>query len=609
MDHAMPPESRPGGGAAPAVESADPVQLQAELRRLRAENRTLVRLNRLQGRFVAMASHEFKTPLTSITAYTDALLANADDVRFERAPQFLAVIRDEAARLLRMVNRILDFSRMEYGSRLLDRRPTDLAELAAGTLRTLEAAAAGKRQRLSLTAPTDLPLAEVDADLVRQVVVNLVGNAVKYTPPGSRIDVSVIEAAAFVTVEVADDGPGIPAPEMQRIFREFYRAEGTTGSENGTGLGLSIVRHIVSLHGGHVAVRRRTGGGSVFAFSLPKEVLTPADDAAAPAGHPGVLRAVVRLLAEQADSRAAILLLPADDRSLEPAAWSGLARDARLPARVPRPGSGTDAGAFTATLGLAAAADPGWHVLPLAGGERGWIVLGRRLDGGSYDPLVRAQLTVLGRIAAQALRAGAEDPGRTVEALRVLLQIRRRGIPTATPRALDLATVLARHLGLGEDDVLRLQEAAALHDAGMARVDDEILHGQGDLDWDARDEVDQHVQQGLDLLAPLLPDAGTVAVIRHHHERFDGAGHPDGLAGAAIPAGSRILAVVDAWHSLTRERPYRRGLEPAAAMAEIERCAGSQFDPAVTAALAALVQQQPNAPEPSGAGSGGAPGA
>ncbi len=606
MDSVFPAQNRRAGGLAATPdlpEAQDTAALQAEVRRLRAENATLVRLNRLQGRFVAMASHEFKTPLTSITAYTDAMLAHADDPAFDRGPQFLAVVREEAARLLRMVNRILDFSRMEYGSRLLDRRPTDLAELTATTLRTLEASAVAKRQRLTLTAAPDLPPAEIDADLVRQVIVNLVGNAIKYTPAGGRIEVSVAEAAAFVSVEVADDGPGVPAEELRRIFREFYRAEGAVAGETGTGLGLSIVQHIVSLHGGHVSVRRRERAGTVFAFAVPKEVTTPADESAHPLGHPGVMRALVRLLVEHADSRAAVLLLPAAGGALQPAAWTGLPPALRLPELVQLPPG--DGPGLPEALGLTAA----WLAAPLGDGSRGWLVLGRRCGAGGYDARDRAQIEVLGRIGAQALKGGADDPGRTVEALRLLLHIRRRGIPTATPEALELAAALAAGLDLGPAEARRLQDAAALHDAGMARVDDEILHGEGDLDWDARDEIDRHVQLGLDLLAPLLADAATADLIRHHHERFDGGGHPDGLAGVAIPLGARALAVLDAWCSLTRERPYRNGLAPRAALAEIERCVGSQFDPAVFAAFAAVVAAGPAQPEPSGAGSGTAPGA
>ncbi len=573
----------PGPPAAP--------DLQAEVRRLRAENATLVRLNRLQGRFVAMASHEFKTPLTSITAYTDALLAHADDPDFDRGPQFLAVIRDESARLLRMVNRILDFSRMEYGSRLLERQPVNLAEHARQMLQALEAQAAGRHPSLALVAEPGRLVAEVDADLVRQVVVNLVGNAVKYTPAGGRIEVTVAEAAAYVTVAVADTGPGIPEGDLRRIFRAFYRAEATTAGETGTGLGLSIVRHIVSLHGGHVDVATRPGGGSVFTFGLPKLVGTTADSAPAPVAHPDVLRALVLALADHAASRTVVLLLTASGGALRPAAWTGIEDEQRMVQLVPAPRSDEpgDGAALAADLGLGPVGMGPWLMAPLGDGRAGWILVGRRVGGRAYAPRDLAQAGVLGRIAAQALRGGADDPGRTVEALRLLLQMRRGGIPTATPETQDLVAALAAALGMDGADTARLQDAAALHDAGMARVDDEILNGESDLDWDARDEVDRHVQLGLDLLAPLLGDPATAAIIRHHHERWDGGGHPDGLAGGAIPLGARALAVIDAWASLTSDRPYRSGLDGGAALREITACAGSQFDPAVVAALAPLV--------------------
>ncbi len=564
-------------------------ELQVELARLRAENGTLVRLTRLQDRFVAMASHEFKTPLTSITSYTEALLAHAHDPHFDRGPQFLGVIRDEAARLLRMVNRILDFSRMEYGSRLLARREVNLAELADETRRTLQATADAKGLTVDLAAPAGLMQAEVDDDLVRQVLVNLLGNAVKFTPRGGAIAVTVTEEPAHVAVSVSDSGPGIPPDEICRIFRAFYRADATGGDQPGTGLGLSIVRHIVNLHGGYVDVRSEAGEGSVFTFGVPKLVHTTADDAPVPVAHPSVLRALTLLLADQAGARAAVLLLAADGGALRPAAWTGIRSEVRLAELVPAPRGDAVADGTTLAADLNLGHDPGgaWYALPVSGG-RGWVLLGRRA-GAPWTNLDGTPGAVLGRIAAQALRGGADDPGRTVEALRVLLQIKRGGIPTATAEALQMTTDLARTLGLSEADTARLQDAAALHDAGMARVDDEILRGEGDLDWDARDEVDRHVQLGLDLLAPLLGDPATAEIIRHHHERFDGSGHPDNLAGPAIPLGSRILAVVDAWCSLTMERPYRGGLAPVSARREIERCTGTQFDPAVVRAFGKVV--------------------
>jgi HD-GYP domain-containing protein (c-di-GMP phosphodiesterase class II) len=133
----------------------------------------------------------------------------------------------------------------------------------------------------------------------------------------------------------------------------------------------------------------------------------------------------------------------------------------------------------------------------------------------------------------------------------------------------------------------------------MARVEDEIVLGAAPLSWDERDEVDRHVEQGCELVTPLLRDPAVRGIIRHHHERVDGTGHPDGLAGDRIPLGARILAVADAWYSLTKDRPFRSGLEPSAAMAEIRAHAGTQFDPRVVETFAALMATADGAPQPS----------
>ena len=129
---------------------------------------------------------------------------------------------------------------------------------------------------------------------------------------------------------------------------------------------------------------------------------------------------------------------------------------------------------------------------------------------------------------------------------------------------------------------------------------------RGDLRPEEQEEIDRHVELGLDLLAPLLDEPRTAAMIRHHHERWDGQGHPDGLAGCDIPAGARVLAVVDAWFALTRGRPYRPGRDARTALAEIRRCSGTQFDPEAVDRLEDLVvdlgeatpQTTPAAPAP-----------
>ena len=241
---------------------AEAAALRARLKHAATENRALSRINQLQGRFVAMASHEFKTPLTSISAYADVLKGQITDEVFPHANEFLDVIRTEAARLLRMINRILDFSRLEFGSNLLELQLLDLEPLVRETIRSLKPAMQDKHLEAEVNAPHRLPKVEIDADLIRQVLVNLVGNAVKYTPERGRITVRLAEEESTVSVKVIDDGPGIAPEDMRRIFREFYRARGVVDSQDGTGLGLSIARHIVHLHGGQIPRWRRAPAGA-----------------------------------------------------------------------------------------------------------------------------------------------------------------------------------------------------------------------------------------------------------------------------------------------------------------------------------------------------------
>jgi signal transduction histidine kinase len=613
--------------------------LDVGLRQLTTEKQALTRLNRLQGRFVGMASHEFKTPLTSITAYADALLGQVDDRQLPHATEFLGVIRTEAGRLLRMVNRILDFSRMEYGVRLLGGTPHDLAPLVEETILTLRPAIATKQLKCVLECGEDVPRASVDADLIRQVLINLIGNAVKFTPEGGGIIVNLAEAESTVEVRIADTGPGIPQHDIHRIFREFYRSRETASHQEGTGLGLTIVRHIINLHGGHVEARQRLGGGSVFTFRVPKEVhrlgplpaayLQKVDEEDARR----LIAMVLQLIAEMAGAKSIALLLRSVDEGLRPVAGLGLKEiESSAPLEIEHSECQRMLNSPSAHLAKDFPnLDWSWHSQDGPDGEAtmlvtleteekvlGCLVVERPAKNRTFGAGELEQLEVLSRVAAYSLKvlesdapeaaalSGSALVTKTIEAVRTLLQIRRVGVPTAAVDALHLLGSLAREMKLPESEIRDIQYAAALHDAGMARVEDEILLGETELSFDERDEVDRHVEQGVDLMSPLLPGPLVAQVIRHHHERFDGSGYPDGLKGTQIPMGARLLAVIDAWFSLTQGRPFRTGLPREEALQEIQDNADSQFDGDVVSAFERILQginvrrTSPSNPDPLG---------
>ncbi len=587
--------------------------LNARLRMADDENRALTRLNRLQGRFVAMASHEFKAPLTSITAYTDVLGGQLKDADFSHAEEFLGVIRNESGRLLRMVNRILDFTRMGHGSHLLALKPVDLEPLVKDTVRSLDPEITRKELVVTVDAPVGLPRAEVDPDLIRQVLMNLIHNAVKFTPNQGQILITMREKESAVAVSVLDNGPGIPPENLRRIFREFYRAEGGTSVEEGTGLGLTIARHIVNLHGGHIEVARRPGGGSDFCFLVPKETgsMVSLSDVLGKSIEPEqgarLVENLLFLLAEMTGSRTVAMLLRNGQGALVPVGAIGLDVDAAKPLPLIENERWTrflDQGEAVTNPG-SLVRDLGWcpnkgttennrMYAPLGAGDDalGCVILGRRSGLESYDQADLTQLSVLSEIVKTALNDLKGGFARSTATVRLLLQIRRHGVPTVTPQSLVLAGKLGQRLGLNKREVKRLQLAAVLHDAGMAQVEEEIVFGESELSLDERDEVNRHVEQVVDLLGPLLPDSAHEQIIRHHHERYDGTGYPDGLSGLDIPLGSRLMAVIDTWFSLTSPRPFRNGLSPAEAHAEILAHAGTQFDGDIVAEFTQILHDE-----------------
>jgi two-component system phosphate regulon sensor histidine kinase PhoR len=219
--------------------------------------------------FVANVSHEFKTPLTAIQGFAETLLASAaDDPRHNR--RFLEIIRNHAARLARLTDELLKLARIEAGKLELDFRPVGLPELIEGCVETVSWKANSKQLSLQVEVPPEMPMVLGDASLLREVLQNLLDNAVQYTPAGGQIQVSATTDAREAVVAVTDTGIGIPLLDQERIFERFYRVDAARSREaGGTGLGLSIAKHIIDAHGGRLWVESEVGRGSKFSFSVP----------------------------------------------------------------------------------------------------------------------------------------------------------------------------------------------------------------------------------------------------------------------------------------------------------------------------------------------------
>jgi two-component system phosphate regulon sensor histidine kinase PhoR len=228
----------------------------------------LKRAESVRRDFVANASHELRTPLTSIRGFAETLLDGAlGDPRM--APRFLGNILENSKRLERLVDDLLELSRAESPESAVELAEVDVARVALLVLQGLESRTAEKKIDVSLEAPSEVVLALADARALDQVLLNLVDNAVKYTPSGGRVWVRVERREGEVLIEVADDGPGIPRAHLDRIFERFYRVDkGRSREAGGTGLGLSIVRHFVQRMKGRVAVESTVGEGTTFRVVL-----------------------------------------------------------------------------------------------------------------------------------------------------------------------------------------------------------------------------------------------------------------------------------------------------------------------------------------------------
>jgi len=226
-------------------------------------------LARLKTDFVSRVSHELRTPLTSIRMFTETLLlGRAPEEAAQR--ECLETIGRESERLSRMVERILDFARMEAGRKAYRITPTPVRETLEVALAACRPLLEERGMQLSTTIPAALPPVAADPDALVEVVINLVSNAVKFSTPGGEVSLHVEAAAGMLALGVRDHGVGIPRAEQARIFERFYRAEqASTEKTSGSGLGLSLVRHIVEAHGGTVTVDSAPGRGSVFTVRWP----------------------------------------------------------------------------------------------------------------------------------------------------------------------------------------------------------------------------------------------------------------------------------------------------------------------------------------------------
>ena len=228
------------------------------------------RLETIRQDFVANVSHELRTPMASIKGYSETLLDGALDDK-SNARDFINIIHQDSNRLANLIDDLLDLSKIESGKMDMVFLPLEFKPIMQRTIGILEQPAREKSLTITFDISDTLPRISADDKRLSQVLLNLIDNAIKYTPPGGSIDINARDLEKLIQVNITDTGIGIPPEDISRIFERFYRVDKARSRElGGTGLGLSIVRNIVSAHGGEVWVQSEYGSGSTFSFTIPK---------------------------------------------------------------------------------------------------------------------------------------------------------------------------------------------------------------------------------------------------------------------------------------------------------------------------------------------------
>jgi len=579
----------------------------------------------LKNKFISTVSHELLTPLTAIRAYAEALLEHVGSTTVDMQRQFLGVIDEQSLKLRHLIDSILELSQLESGRFRMVREPFNLTALTQEVVAILGSMADAKR--ISIVVETAAPeiVIEADRELLRRVLNNLGSNAIKFTHEGGTVTFRTTIEGRAVRIQVEDTGIGIPKEGIERIFDKFYQIDSSLSREYpGVGLGLSISKSIVEWHGGEITAESEAGRGSRFTVLLPvspgdAHVITHASWTPSRSVSNHLTRLTVEMIAEVMNARTASFMLVDEERSeLYIRAARGLREEVVCGTRVK---IGDSIAGWVAKHGQPLLVTnieedprfgrPNGHQyetksllsvpVKIEGRVVGVININNKISCTPFTEDDRALLSSLADRVALAWKRVSDherSSDRTEETAKALTAIienaRRSRLKLNAGSMAGRAVAVGRRLGLPEEEVEVLAYVSSVHDVGMGQIDLSVLQEPGQLDDQTWAKVALHPLRSAEIVKPIEFQEQVTEIIMAHHERMDGRGYPKGLKGKEIPIGARIIAVLDAYESMTIGRPYRHSMSHAEAVQELLANKGTQFDPRVVEAFAQVFESEEN---------------